>query len=255
MNGQLWYSDEKLDPLTGAVVGKLPKDVPRKGITICVPPIVFGQVWGHSRRSKYLELSDTADSSVPIRTTMFHAARGSCIQGMTPANGMLYTAQNNCQCEPGQVMGFLAFGPNGDHPGENVFGKVRPVERGPAFARARSAPCDANAWPMQRANPTRNRSTAGAAPIALDILWQASAVQPNAGPLKAAWDARLAPVVTPPVAADGRVFVASTELGQVRAFDITTGKLAWTVTLGSRIDSAPTILGNLCVIGARDRWV
>jgi outer membrane protein assembly factor BamB len=108
---------------------------------------------------------------------------------------------------------------------------------------------------MQLANPTRNRSTAGAAPVALDILWQASAAQPNAGPLKAAWDARLAPVVTPPVAADGRVFVASTEVGQVKAFDIATGKLAWTVTLGSRIDSAPTILGNLCVIGARDGWV
>jgi hypothetical protein len=98
----------------------------------------------------------------------------------------------------------------GDHPAENVFGKVRPVERGPAFARARPASCDTNAWPMQLAKPTRNRSTAGAAPVALDILWQASAAQPNAGPLKAAWDARLAPVVTPPVASDGRVFVAST---------------------------------------------
>jgi len=108
---------------------------------------------------------------------------------------------------------------------------------------------------MQRANSERNRTTAGAAPVALDILWQASAAQPNAGPMKAAWAARLAPVVTPPVAAGGRVFVAATETGQVRAFDIATGEPAWTVTLGSRIDSAPTILGNLCVVGARDGWV
>ena len=255
VNGQLWYADEKLDPLTGKVVGQLPKDVPRKGITICVPPIVFGNVWGHSRRSKYLELPNAADSSVPIRTNMFHAARGACIQGMTPANGMLYTAQNNCQCEPGQVLGFLAFGPNGAHPAEKVFGLARPVERGPAFARARPAAPDPNAWPMQGSNAQRNRRTAGSPPVALDILWQASVAKPHAGPLKAAWDARLAPMATPPVAAGGRVFVADTERGQVKAFDIKSGKPAWTVTLGSRVDSAPTLLGNLCVIGARDGWV
>ena len=255
VKGDLWYADQKLNPLTGKVVGKLPSGVPRKGITICVPPIVFGNVWGHSREALYLELPDTADSSVPIRTNMLHAARGSCIQGMTPANGMLYTAQNNCQCEPGQVMGFLALGPNGGPPTEKVFGQARPVERGPAFAQARPAACDTNAWPMQRGNPKRDRSTTGAAPVALDILWQASAVKPNAGPMEAAWNARLAPVITPPVAAGGRVFVAATETGQLRSFDIDSGKPAWTVTLGSRIDSAPTILGNLCVIGAHDGWV
>jgi outer membrane protein assembly factor BamB len=255
VKGQLWYAGEKLDPLTGKVVGELPKNVPRKGITICVPPIVFGNVWGHSRRSKYLELPTGADSSVPVRTQMFHAARGSCIQGMTPANGMLYTSQNNCQCEPGQVMGFLAFGPNGEHPAENVFGLDRPVERGPAFARARPAALDAKAWPMQRANAHRNRRTAGAPPVALDILWQASVARPNSGPMKAAWDARLSPTATPPVAAGGRVFVATTERGQLKAFDIQSGKPAWAVTLGSRVDSAPTLMGNLCVIGSRDGWV
>lgn len=255
VDGQLWYAAEKLDPLTGKVVGQLPKDVPRKGITLCVPPIVFGNVWGHSRRSKYIELPKGADSSVPIRTKMFHAARGSCIQGMTPANGMLYTSQNNCQCEPGQVMGFLAFGPNGEHPAEKVFGLDRPVEQGPAFARARPAALDTKAWPMQRANAQRNRRTAGVAPVALDILWQASVAKPNAGPMKAAWDDRLAPRTTPPIAAGGRVFVATTERGQLKAFDIKSGKPAWAVTLGSRVDSAPTVIGNLCVIGARDGWV
>jgi outer membrane protein assembly factor BamB len=255
VDGQLWYAAEKLDPLTGKVVGKLPKDVPRKGITICVQPIVFGNMWAHTRRVQYIELRDGADSSIPVRTNMFHAARGGCIQGMTPANGMLYTSQNNCQCEPGQVLGFLAFGPNGDHPTADVFAKLRPVERGPAFAQARPAACDTNAWPMQRANTSRNNMTGGAAPAALDILWQVSAAKPDTGPMAPAWNARLAPVLTPPVAADGRVFVAATETGQVKAFDMATGKTAWTVTLGSRIDSAPTILGNLCVVGSHDGWL
>ncbi len=255
VNGQLWYVDEKHDPLTGEVVGKLPKGVPRVGATICVPPVVFGNVIGISREAQYIELADAADSSVPIRTHMLHAARGSCIQGMTPANGMLYTAQNNCACEPGQILGFLAFGPNGDLPTEEVFGRDRPVERGPAFADAKPEPLDPNAWPMHRANSRRNSTTTATAPGALDVLWQASAAEPNAGPMKAAWDARLAPVVTPPVAAGGRVFVAATETGQVKAFDVATGKPVWTVTLGSRIDSAPTILGNLCIIGSRDGWV
>ena len=255
VDGQLWYSGEKLDPLTGEVVGQLPKGIPRKGITICVQPIVFGNTWAHSRRVQYIELRDAPDSSIPIRTNLFHAARGGCIQGMTPANGMLYTSQNNCQCEPGQVLGFLAFGPNGDHPTADVFAKPRPVERGPAFAQARPAACDTNAWPMQRANASRSSMTGGAAPAALDILWQVSAATPDTGPLAPAWNARLAPLLTPPVAADGRVFVAATETGEVKAFDIATGKPAWTVTLGSRIDSAPTLLGNLCVVGSHDGWV
>jgi outer membrane protein assembly factor BamB len=255
VNGQLWYCDEKHNPLTGEVVGKLPEGVPRVGATICVPPIVFGNVFGISRRSRYIELADVADSSVPIRTHMLHSARGSCIQGMTPANGMLYTAQNTCQCEPGQIFGFLALGPNGDAPTEEVFGQVRPVERGPAFADARPEPSDTNAWPMHLANPQRNRTTAGSAPGALDILWQASVAGPHSSPMKAAWAARMAPVITPPVAASGRVFLAAAETGQVKAFDVATGKPAWTVALGSRIDSAPTILGNLCVVGSRDGWV
>jgi hypothetical protein len=108
---------------------------------------------------------------------------------------------------------------------------------------------------MQRANTRRSNTTGGGAPSALDILWQVSAAKPSAGPMKAAWDARLAPVITPPVAAGGRVFVAVTDTGQVRAFEINSGKPAWTVTLGSRVDSAPTILGNLCIVGSHDGWV
>ena len=223
---------------------------------LCVPPVVIGNLVTNSRYGQYFELSDSADSSAaPLRAIMFHAARGACLQGMVPANGMFYTAQNICGCVPGQIFGFLGFGPNGDLPAEKVFGQARPVERGPAFADAKPGPLDTNAWPMHRANSRRNNSTTAPAPGALDVLWQASVAGPNSGPMKAAWDARLAPVITPPVAAGGRVFVASTEAGQVKAFDTATGKSAWTVTLGSRIDSAPTILGNLCVVGSRDGWV
>jgi hypothetical protein len=89
----------------------------------------------------------------------------------------------------------------------------------------------------------------------LKLLWHASVAPPGSGPLKAAWDARLAPAITPPVAAGGRVFVAGAEMGELKAFDIATGKPAWTVTLGARIDSAPTILDNLCVVGSHDGWV
>jgi len=255
VDGDLWYADRKYNPLTGDVVGKLPEGVPKKAATICVPPTVIGNLVADSRRCKYLQLPDASNRSAPPRTITFHAARGGCIQGMVPANGMFYTSQNNCGCEPGQILGFLAFGPNGALPAEEVFARARPVERGPAFARAKPASTDPDAWPMHRANARRSRSTNAKSPDALGILWQRSVARGNTGPMKSAWDARLAAVITPPVAAGGRVFVAATELGQVRAFDIATGKAAWTVMLGSRIDSAPTIVGNLCVIGSHDGWL
>jgi len=260
VNGQLWYSGWKYNPLTGKVVGKLPKGMPKDesqmlDATICVPRTIIGNLIADSRRCRYFELPDPSNSSAPARTITFNAARGACIQGMVPANGMFYTAQNKCGCVPGQILGFLGFGPNGALPAEKVFARARPVQRGAAFADAKPGSIDPNAWPMHRANAERSGSTAAPAPDSLDILWQRSAAQPNSGPMKAAWDARLGPVITPPVAAGARVFVAATELGQVKAFDIATGKAAWTVTLGSRIDSAPTILGNLCVIGSHDGWV
>jgi outer membrane protein assembly factor BamB len=255
VNGELWCSSYKYKPLTGEVIGKLPSDVPRVGLTICVSPIIVGNVFCHSRRCRFLELRDSSDSSEPLRKIVFNAARGGCIQGMTPANGMFYTSQNNCGCEPGQILGFLAFGPNGELPSEKIFARPRPVQRGPAMDDAKPGPIAADAWPMQRANAERNGSTAAAAPETLDILWQASVAPRSSGPMKAAWDERLAPVITPPVVAGGRVFVAGTETGQVKAFDAIGGKAVWTVSLGSRIDSAPTIIGNLCVVGAHDGWV
>jgi len=256
VRGELWCSSYKYKPMTGEVVGKLPVDVPRVGLTICVSPIVVGNVFCHSRRCKFVELRDAADSSKPLSVIKFNAARGGCIQGLTPANGMFYTSQNNCGCEPGQILGFLAFGPNGDPPAEKVFARARPVRRGRAFADAKpGAPLGAGDWPMQRANAGRTGVTAAAAPSDLTVLWKASVAGRNSGPMKAAWDQRLAPVLTSPVAAGGRVFSAGTETGQVKAFDADTGKALWTVSLGSRIDSAPTILGNLCVVGAHDGWV
>jgi len=262
VNGQLWYSGRKYDPLTGKVIGKLPKGMPKDesemlDATICVPRVVISNLnlIADSRRCRYFELPDPSNNSSPARTITFNAARGGCLQGMVPANGMLYTSQNNCVCVPGHILGFLGFGPNGALPAEKIFGRARPVERGPAFANAKPGSNAPGAWPMHRANAQRSHSIAAPAPDALDILWQTSAARPNSGPMKAAWDARLAPVITPPVAAGGRVFVAAAELGQVKAFDIATGKAVWTATLGSRIDSAPTILGNLCVIGSHDGWV
>ena len=255
INGELWCSSYKYKPLTGEVIGKLPADVPRVGLTICVSPIIVGNVFCHSRRCKFIELRDSSDSSEPLRKIVFNAARGACIQGMTPANGMFYTSQNNCACEPGQILGFLAFGPNGDLPAEKVFAAPRPVERGPALTGAKPGSINVAAWPMQRANAERTGVTTAPAPDTLDILWSASVADRNSGPMKAAWDERLAPVVTSPVVAGGRMFAAGTETGKVKAFDAATGKEAWTVTLGSRIDSAPTILGNLCIIGSHDGWV
>jgi len=255
VDGELWYSSKKYNPLTGEVLGELPETIPRIGATICVPPVVVNNLVTHSRRCTYMEFPDRLGSMKAPKKIMFHAARGSCIQGMVPANGMFYTGQNNCGCEPGQVSGFLAFGHNGHLPDEEVFAAARPVDRGPAFADAETNLENPDSWPMHRGNARRDLTTESATPESLQLIWRASVAEPSSGPLARCWQARVAPVVTPPVVAGGRVFAADTELGQVKAFDIASGKQLWTNTLGSRIDSAPTIIGNLCVVGSRDGWV
>jgi outer membrane protein assembly factor BamB len=63
------------------------------------------------------------------------------------------------------------------------------------------------------------------------------------------------PPLSAPIAAGGLVFVAGTETGQIMAIDAATGKKVWTVTLGGRIDTPPTIHKGLCLIGCHDGWV
>jgi len=61
--------------------------------------------------------------------------------------------------------------------------------------------------------------------------------------------------LTPPVAADGRVFVAEPDAHMVHAVNAKDGKRLWSYIADGRVDSPPTIYQGLCIFGCTDGFV
>jgi outer membrane protein assembly factor BamB len=260
VGAELWCSDGRYDLKTG-------KKNPGPGvggahvggiIGGCVPAIVVGgrYVTG-SRGGSYMELPESAGRQG--KNLSYQGARGGCIQGMVPANGMFYTAQNACACNPTQVGGFIAAGPCGELPGAAEFAASRPVEKGPAFGAVEGpAAAAADEWPTYRQNSERSGgSSALAVPDGLKQLWKMQLAKPGEGLIGEAWLARMgmAQPLSGPVVAGGLAVVCGTNSGQVLAVNAESGAKAWTVSLGGRIDSPPTVYKGLCLVGCHDGWV
>ncbi|MCX6899805.1 MAG: PQQ-binding-like beta-propeller repeat protein [Verrucomicrobia bacterium] len=258
VDGMLWHESKKYNPKTGEVKGVLPASIDSP---MCTPAAVVGNYVTASRGCSYLELTPSPEGAAfkgSVTRISYGAARGGCIEGATPALGMFFTGQNFCRCAPGQVPGFVAFGPSGDPPTAGEFEKPRPVEQGPAFGKIqnpRSTTQTPGDWPTYRHDAERSGATKGAIPEKLKLLWQREAARPPTGPLAAAWQARLISCLSAPVVADGMVFAAATDASQVVSLNAATGKPLWRATVGGRLDSPPTIHGGLCLIGSHDGWV
>jgi hypothetical protein len=236
---------------------KLPAGINSPG---CTPSAIAGngRLVSDTRGGGYIDMAPASDDPAKPKGSQhvaYRAMRGACIQGATPAYGIYYTGQNWCRCTPGQVPGFVAVGPNGEPPAPAYFETGRPVEKGPAFGEVKpSAPADTD-WPMLRHDATRGGATKTKVPQDLKALWRGEATKPPEGPLAGAWGSRLASCLTAPVAAEGKVFAAATEAGQIVALDPATGKPAWRFTAGGRIDSPPSLYHGLCLFGCHDGWI
>ena len=73
--------------------------------------------------------------------------------------------------------------------------------------------------------------------------------------LREAWKTDLGGLLTQPVVADGKVFVASAEECTVHALKADTGGRLWSFTAGGRIDSSPTYHDGIVLFGSADGWV
>ena len=165
-------------------------------------------------------------------------ARGGCLYGILPANGLIYLTPHPCQCYiTSKLNGFYALAPAGPAP---TASPAPAFERGPAYDQARRSPPAATGdWPTYRGDTRRSGATATAIPPELEPLWQvAIGSKPSA-----------------PVVARGKVFVASVDEGRVVALDAATGKPLWDYIAGARVDSPPTISGELALFGSADGWV
>jgi len=61
--------------------------------------------------------------------------------------------------------------------------------------------------------------------------------------------------LTPPVAAEGKVFVAEPDAHTVHAVSADDGKHQWSFIADGRVDSPPTLYGGLCIFGCTDGHV
>ncbi len=177
---------------------------------------------------------------------LHHWARGACLHGIVPCNGLLYLSPHPCECYIAtQLNGYCALAPGKAGP---IVPPNRPaqspLQRGPAFGQrpiddSSSLTQPSSDWPTFRHDPLRSGSTPAPVPANL----------------KRSWSVAVGGRLSPPVVAAAKVFVASIDRHRVAALDATDGRTIWSFTAGGRIDTPPTIYRGLVLFGCGDGWV
>ncbi|KPL02422.1 MAG: hypothetical protein AMK75_02785, partial [Planctomycetes bacterium SM23_65] len=175
--------------------------------------------------------------------------KNACAVGQVPANGMVYTFPIACSCCP-YLRGFLAFAPAAAETPKKAHPETEErLEKGPAYGVTPERPtADARpGWNTFRHDPQRSGSTDEAIPRDLKVLWSQSITDSERTPYGKS--------MTPPVVAEGKVFVAAPDAHQVCALDAKTGEVCWRYLLDGRVEVPPTVHEGLCLFGANDGWV
>lgn len=169
--------------------------------------------------------------------------RATCSMGPLPCNGLIYCGPYACQCHlPVGLHNFNAYYTNeASLPTKEQVVKIERsvrLERGPAYGwsgQTADAP-----WPTFRQDARRYAGTT-------------TTVPPRG--LQPLWKANLTTRTSAPVIAEGKLFVAETDLHVLRALDADSGSAVWEYVAGGRIDSPPTYHKGLLLFGSRDGWV
>jgi hypothetical protein len=165
--------------------------------------------------------------------------RGTCNVGILPCNGLIYASPHSCGCYmEAKLWGYWAFaGKRTSLP--NV--TLERLEKGKAYESFATLNLDVNAqdWWTWRGNNERGGST----PISVS------------GTLKQDWKLDLGGRLSPATIGGGKVFVAQVDAHTVHALDMRTGKKLWSFTADGRVDSPPTVIGELVLFGSRDGYV
>jgi len=169
--------------------------------------------------------------------------RGACKLGIMPANGLLYVPPDQCFCQPGgKLLGLAALSAEDALAGGTEVPDAKRLTRGPAYGQVESRPSEAVSdadWPTYRHDAARHGSTPSAVPA-------------EAAP---AWTVQLGGRLTPPVVADGRLYVAQANAHTLHVLDAKTGEPRWRFVAGGRIDSPPTVHGSLVLMGSADGYI
>jgi len=194
--------------------------------------------------------------------------RGACGFGMLPANGFLYTPPSQCFCYQGVLLtGLNALAAAREVPQQQVVKRdpKRRLQKGPAYERAGKSRSRADAsatdWPTYRHDVFRSGAIDASLPVALGRVWETSLCPPAFDPVddELTQDSKLREyprrLLTPPVAAEGRVIVAEPDAHAVHAVSAADGRRLWSFTADARVDSPPTLYRGLCIFGCADGHV
>ncbi len=161
--------------------------------------------------------------------------RGPCKFGIMPSNGLVYVPPDPCFCYTGvKVLGFTALAPASAKATAKV--SAARLEKGPAYSKVTAAKLGKDDWPTYRHDARRTGATGSEVPADASVRWQV----------------RLGGPLTPPVVADGRVYVAAKDEHTLQALSVKDGGKVWQFTAGGRIDSPPTVHGGLVLLGCTD---
>jgi outer membrane protein assembly factor BamB len=179
-----------------------------------------------------------------------HWARGACLYGIMPCNGLVYTPPAPCICYAEAMLhSFNAFAPAAkDSLEPEPHGKR--LRKGPAFSRITnnkhvlskaegSKIENHDDWPTYRHDMARSGATNSAVPAKLTQAWRT----PVAG--------RLSSVTV----ADDRLFVAAVDEHTIHALSARNGTPLWRYTTGGRVDSPPTYFAGHLLFGSADGHV
>ena len=173
-----------------------------------------------------------------------HWVRGGCLYGVMPCNGLTYAPPHNCACYPeAKLFGFNALAPaSATRPVPTVVPEEGRLEKGSKYGQPLTLATPEQAladWPTYRHDPSRSGATS----------------LPVETKLGEKWNAKLGGRLTAPVVSQGLVYVAQTDQHRIVAIRQSDGRIAWTYTIGARIDSPPTVKSGRVVFGGADGWV
>ncbi|MCP4262198.1 MAG: PQQ-binding-like beta-propeller repeat protein [Planctomycetes bacterium] len=167
--------------------------------------------------------------------------RGTCQYGILPCNGLVYAPSHACGCfMEAKLYGFWALSAQMKRSMKTE--DRRRLEKGPdynTYKPASSLTGTTNSpaeWPTYRHDVLRSGSTPSAVPLSL----------------KKAWQVKAAEKISQPVIAKGTVVISAIDEHRVIALDANDGSNRWTFTAGGRVDSPPTIYGDLVFFGSAD---
>jgi outer membrane protein assembly factor BamB len=237
-----------LDVASGEELARYPA-----GLAHCFPPVATPNYL----LSGEMDFTDLRSGKVDAnRITKAACGRDA---GWFLAHGLIYVTPKHCVCWP-MLRGYAALAPErpGGQPAAAELSAMSwSVETGVASAVPEAVPAaDPTDWPAYRRDSWRSSHSPTVLPSLLQTLWTAplETESPPSGPVMEDWrdDPYCKGPVTPPVIADGCVYVARSHRHQVVALDAQTGMLRWQFTANGRVDTPPTIHRGLCLFGSRN---